>query len=124
MTREFDAYKSAVTNFWTHSAASEASGWQVLYDWYNNGGRQLFLDGFRKETGLHIRLPADQNALVAAALFKSFADLESKSAGTAFYRAHAQWFLEEMDAIISGVPRTSPSPFSEAAYRDVSALRP
>ena len=116
MTREFEAYKCAVRNFWTHPAASETSNWQAFYDWYNTGGRQLFLDSFSKETGLRTHLSTDQNALVSAALFKSFADLESKSAGTAFYRAHAQWFLQEMDAIIAAVPRTSPSPFSETSY--------
>jgi hypothetical protein len=116
LSQEFKSYKAAAI---LNQAADPSAQWQAVFDWWTGGGRKLFTDAFRKETGLKIGPITNENAIVAAALPKGFRDLEKKMNGNAFYRAHAQWFLEEMDVIIGAVPRTSTEPGAEHSYANV-----
>jgi hypothetical protein len=116
LSKEFDTYK---THAIRKRGATATAEWQHIFDWYTSTGRNEFIEAFRKETGLRIGGIAGQDAVVAAAIPKSFIDLDRKAQGDAFYRAHAQWFLEEMDDIIRRVPRTAIDPASEYSFADV-----
>ena len=104
MSNEFERYKALATS---HCRPSDdlLTAWQQLYDWYHDTGRQQFVDAFAKETGIRVNGSSAPDESVAAAIPKSYRDLETKAQNDAFYRAHAAWYLEEMDQIINRVPR-------------------
>src|SRR5688572_13426261 len=112
MSQEFETYKKVVTSFAWQTGNSENSKaeWQRMHSWYTEGGRQNFIDAFYKETGLRLHAKIKNDALVEAALPKSFSDLERKIKDDTFYRAHGLWFLQEMDLITSQVPKDALSP--------------
>ena len=113
MSTEFNQYKRTVISFYGQGT-DLVTEWKRLNDWYKGGGRQEFAAAFTKETGLSIG-QHKPDALVAAAIPKSYRDFERKLEGKAFYRAHAAWFLEEMDSIVGAVPPNLTVP-SEARH--------
>jgi hypothetical protein len=104
MSKEFENYRALATGF-CRPADDPLAAWQQVYDWYRGAGRQQFLDAFTKETGIKINGSSAPDDSVAAAIPRSYRDLETKAQNDAFYRAHAAWYLEEMDQIVSRVPR-------------------
>lgn len=104
MSKEFEDYKAQATSH-CRSSNDPLMAWQQLYDWYHNFGRQQFLDAFAKETSIKVNSSLPSDEAVSAAIPKSYRDLETKAQNDAFYRAHAAWYLEEMDQIVSRVPR-------------------
>jgi hypothetical protein len=115
---EFETYKSQVTSA-IKQTGHEASDWKRLFDWYEGEGRALFIAAFQKETTRRVNLATDPQVRVGAAIPKSFADYEAKLHDDAFYRAHAEWFIEEMDWIIKRVPRESDQSDATFAYGNV-----
>ena len=118
MSKEYKQYEAAVHSF-TLSKEEPQSNWARLCDWYKAGGRQEFIEAFAKEAGITITNGFSPDDLVAAALPKSIGDLEKKIQGDAFYRAHATWFLEEMDYVIACVPKHVADPVAASALREV-----
>jgi len=114
----FANYKNEATAF---RMANDANGddWRDLADWYGSKGRKLFIAAFRKETAIRLPSKMGQDNQVGAALPNGVADAEYKSKDNAFYRAHAQWFLDEMDLVMSKVPRESPNVELNFAYGNV-----
>jgi hypothetical protein len=109
MSKEFEQYKTAATKL-VHRQASASAAWQSVYDWYRGDGRQQFMDAFTKETGIPFGRQRTPDDLVAMAIPKSYSDLDRKIQDDAFYRAHAAWFLEEMDQVAVAVPREVDNP--------------
>jgi len=118
VSQEFSSYKKAVIGFCRPKFDAEAE-WQRVYDWYENQGRELFRTAFSKETAIRFGSKPNPDDLVAAALPKSYGDLNTKAKDDAFYRAHAHWFIEEMDAIVRGVPRIDKSAGAAHSFADV-----
>ncbi|GAM97372.1 hypothetical protein U91I_00998 [alpha proteobacterium U9-1i] len=102
MTQKFATYKQEAL---AHATASGNPRRRLLElcDWYQTGGRTLFVDAFKHETKLGFGGQTSLGALVAAAIPKSYRDLEAKEQGDGYYRAHAQWFTEQMDLIAAQV---------------------
>jgi hypothetical protein len=50
---------------------------------------------------------------------RSLHDLDGKLRSKAYYRAHGQWFIEEIDHICDSVPQGLVGPVEEQSYRDV-----
>lgn len=124
MSAEFDRYRADARKFFgaDHSTELPRSEFQRLFDWYAGGGREQFEAAFSRETGLSLWLSHNEDGIVEAAIPKSYRDAEKKFAGDAFYRAHATWFVKEMDRIIDAVPREACHPSMESAYGDVMAF--
>ena len=116
MSREFEVYKAKVVK---RNGTNSKTEWQNLYDWYKSEGRQQFMDAFTKETNIAFGKTLAPDALVAAALPNSYNDLNKKIKSNAFYRAHAAWFLEEMDHIVDSVPRDINNPVEEQGVGNV-----
>jgi hypothetical protein len=117
MSQEFLKYKAQATSL--KLQGDPEIEWQRIFDWYNAEGRQLFIDAFAKETGIRLTNTPGQDDLVAAAIPKSYGDLNSKAKSDAFYRAHGFWFVEEMDNIVKRVPRQGNSPADANSFGDV-----
>lgn len=111
--RKVDEYRAgAIIRGATGSAETQ---WAHLSDWFTGQGRALFVDAFTEETGLKIRSNLSADSLISAAIPRSLADLDKKAQGDAFYIAHANWFLAEMDYIIRRAPHSQGSA-NEFAY--------
>lgn len=117
MSQEFLEYKTQATA--VSLQGDPEIEWQRMLDWYKGEGRQSFLDAFAKETGIRLNKPPSPDDLVAAAVPKSYGDLNKKIQSDAFYRAHAFWFVEEMDNIVNRVPRQGKSPAATNSFGDV-----
>lgn len=104
MSKQFENYKTVATGF-CRPADNPLTTWQQLHDWYKCEGRRQFMDAFAKETAIRISGITSPDDLIAAAIPKSYKDLETKAQNDAFYRAHATWCAEEMDQIVRCVPR-------------------
>ena len=115
---EFETYKSQVTTV-IKDGGNGAADWKTLFDWYGSGGRDLFVAAFHKETKLRVNLSSDAQVRIGAAIPKSLADYWAKGGDDAFYRAHSEWFIEEMDRIISAVPRESTQADATFAYGNI-----
>ncbi len=116
--RAFDRYKAEATRFRTGDKPDEVL-WQELHDWWSGGGRGLFIEVFSHETGIAPNPETDANSRIGAALPKSPADFASKMADRAYYRAHAELFLIEMDHIVANAPRTHAEPDSSFAFGNI-----
>jgi len=116
----FANYKNEAIAFrMADSATANGDAWRDVADWYGSRGRSLFLTAFRKETGIKLPSKMGQDNQIGAALPNGVADAEHKSKDNAFYRAHAQWFLDEMDFVMSRVPRESQNAELNFAYGNV-----
>jgi hypothetical protein len=118
MSAEFNEYKKALIGFCQPSNDPPAT-FQHVYDWYRARGRDLFKTAFKKETGIALLRKPTADDLVAAALPKTYGDLNAKAKDDAFYRAHAYWFLGEMDGILRSVPRKDDAVGAARAFADV-----
>jgi hypothetical protein len=118
LSKEFAEYRAKATGF-SAQLVDPQGIWQQMFDWYKGGGRELFIEAFSKETGLRVDSKPKLDDIVAAAVPKSYSDLNNKAKDDAFYRAHAHWFLEEMDTIVNRVPRTDGAPGAAHAFADV-----
>jgi len=124
MSSEFEIYRREAHRFFPDDMDEESptSKWQSAFDWYTGGGREQFGVAFSRETGLKTWASADENDLVAAAIPKSYGDEDKKIVNDTYYRAHATWFLKEMDRIVEAVPRKDAHAGLESAYGDVMAF--
>jgi hypothetical protein len=114
----FANYKNEAMGF-RMADGSDGAAWRELNDWYVSKGKALFIEAFNKETSMRLPAGANLDNQIGAALPRSFADFEHKSKDNAFYRTHAQWFLDEMDLVVSRVPRESTDPAANFAYGNV-----
>jgi hypothetical protein len=119
VSREFENYKAAAMQGLHVRIVDPQTEWQHLYDWYEGEGRQQFMDAFTRETSLRFGQTLAPDDLVSAAIPKSYGDLERKARSNAFYRAHAVWVLEEMDHIVSSVPRDAANLIEAQSFADV-----
>lgn len=100
---KFDEYKKGALAF--DDRHSKARGkLRRLCAWYTSQGRQGFIDAFKHETGLKAGGQTNPGQIVGAAIPSSISDLIAKVGSDAYWRAHGQWFIEEMDVIASRVP--------------------
>jgi hypothetical protein len=114
----FANYKNEAISF-RMSGGSDGAAWRELNDWYVSKGKDLFIEAFNKETAMRLPAGANSDNQIGAALPRSFKDFENKSKDNAFYRTHAQWFLDEMDFVMSRVPRESSEAEANFAYGNV-----
>jgi hypothetical protein len=117
---------SAIFNSYRAHALSEVGDtfrdkWTNLSTWYQGSGADEFRRAFREETGISIGHNSNADALVATAVPRSMQDLERKLKGSAYYRSHGQWFIEEMDYICGGVPNAAAGAVAEEAYQTTAA---
>ncbi|TGX53189.1 hypothetical protein E5A73_09985 [Sphingomonas gei] len=106
MATLIDEYKREACRMKPVTAKEAAADWSAIVDWWLVG-RSLFEEVFLNEVGkAPSKAPVDD--LLGAAIPKSLGDLQRKEVDDAYYAAHATLFLQEMDAIISRVPRDSP----------------
>jgi hypothetical protein len=95
------------------------AAWRDFYDWYESEGKQKFIDAFQYETGIALNPSSDNDARIGAALCRNPGDRQGKLSGSAFYRAHAEWFLIEMDSVRANVPREDSSSENSAKFLTV-----
>lgn len=124
MSEEINNYRTEARKFFGDDDNEERPQleFQRLADWYKSDGCKQFKAAFKRETGLILPLNPDDEGIVEAAIPKSYRDEEKKFLDDAFYRAHAIWFLKEMDEIVNKVPRETDYPLLESAYGDVMAF--
>ena len=118
MSKEYEQYYASAHSF-ALSNDEPQSKWARFHDWYKGGGRQEFIDAFTKETGITITNGFSPDDLIAAAIPKSVGDFEKKILSDAFYRAHATWFLEEIDYIIARVPKDVNDPVAVSTINEI-----
>ena len=69
----FNQYKRRVTGFTNRGTAPNVL--RKIYDWYqSDGGRTLFLEDFRYETGIRINPGSDAASRIGAAIPKNWGD--------------------------------------------------
>lgn len=115
----FQIYKQHVIEFNDNDLAPPET-WRAIYDWYkSNEGRNLFIQSFQQVTGIRVNLDGEMDQRIASAIPKSIRNSESQKISTAYYKAHAELFLCELDYIVSKVPRNCSLPQAEVRYRNV-----
>lgn len=119
MTTLIEDYKREACRGDCGRIVNAASAWAGVVDWWVVG-RPLFLEAFHKEVGKRPS-KAGVDHLLDAAIPRSPRDLQRKETDDAYYAAHAALFLQEMDCIISRVPRDCPD--AEAAFAFGNVLR-
>lgn len=119
MTKLIEEYKREACRGNRGRSANASAEWAGVVDWWT-AGRPLFLRAFHKEVGKRPSKAGIDN-LLDAAIPRSPGDLHRKEADDAYYAAHAALFLQEMDGIVSRVPRDCPDP--EAAFAFGNVLR-
>lgn len=119
MTTLIEEYKREACRGNRGKIANAGAEWAGVVDWWA-AGRPLFVQAFHKEVG---KRPSNAgiDTLLDAAIPRSPGDLQRKEADDAYYAAHAALFLQEMDGIVSRVPRDCPDP--EAAFAFGNVLR-
>ena len=94
--------------------------WRHTCQWYqDDGGRELFVEALKYETGIQVNLNTDPHQRIGAALPKTWSEYETKPRNDAYFRAVAELFLEEMDSIVSKVPRDCRDPKATLLYGNV-----
>ena len=119
MTTPIEEYKREACRGNRGRIADAAAEWAGVLDWWASG-RPLFVQAFHKEVGKRPSKAGIDN-LLDAAIPRTLGDLHRKEADDAYYAAHAALFLQEMDSIVSHVPRDCPDP--EAAFAFANVLR-
>jgi hypothetical protein len=118
LLRPFERYKAMALRR-PNKDDTAAQTWRKLRVWWRRWGRALFVEAFRHETGLSPNVASNANARIAAALPKSWGDYASKVGEGAYYRAHAELFLIEMDHIVACVPSKCAEPDAGFAFENV-----
>ena len=113
-----EQYKNRATGFASDTRPA-ADLWREVYDWYQGGGHNLFVQAFQHETGITLNPASHADTRIGAALPKSWSDYGKKVEDDAYYRAQAEMFLIEMDKIVSRVPRESTDPEAGFAFGNV-----
>lgn len=116
--RPFDRYRFAAMRL-CENRRNAAKDWLRIRTWWRLFGKASFIAAFRHETGISANVGSDADARIAAALPKSRGDYAGKVRNGAYYRAHAELFLIEMDRIVACVPGRSPEPDSGFAFENV-----
>ena len=116
--RPYNSYQAAVSKL-AFDQRAQGEVWTDVYDWYQSKGRAQFIESFRHETGITVNPNTDPDNRFGAALPDSPGDYGKKVQGEAYYRAHAELFLIEMDHVMKQVPRESTDPMATSSYMDL-----
>ena len=115
----FEQYKRRVNSL-SAITGTAADSWRDIYDWYKScSGRDLFTQAFRHETSITVNPEGDSHNRIGAALPKSWADYGRKIKSDKYYKTHAEMFVNEMNMIVSRVPREYNDPSAEVAFGNV-----
>lgn len=117
MTTPIEEYKREACRGDRGRIVGAAAEWAGVVDWWTSG-KPLFAQAFRKEVGKQPSRAGIDN-LLDAAIPRNLGDLRRKESDDAFYAAHATLFLQEMDFIVSSVPRDCPNPEAAVAFANV-----
>ena len=118
----FDKYRSQLNQIRDLALQERnvAEIWRHTCQWYqDDGGRELFVEALKHETGIQVNLNTDPHQRIGAALPKTWREYETKPRNDAYFRAVAELFLEEMDSIVSKVPRDCSDPKATLLYGNV-----
>lgn len=121
MSNSYKSYSAGVSHL-TSLPTNGLCSLNDLKDWYISEGRELFKIAFKDETGLSVPTRQNPDTLIGNAVPKNFNDLEKKMRSKPYYRSHAQWFVEEMDNIISFIPSQTGSNISLHANQAVFSI--
>lgn len=91
-------------------------------EWYFTGGQKLFKNAFRQETGVYLKTAPNATTLLPQAIHKNYSDLDKKLRDNSFYRAHAYWFMQEMDIIFKSMPAQKPTDAHLNEYKPVMSF--
>ena len=115
----FEQYLSRVSGF-ANDRGTPSDVWRQIYNWYkSDAGRALFVQAFKHETGIKVNPETNADNRIGAAIPKSWSDYREKMKNDAYYRAHAEMFITEMDYITSRVPQKCDDPTAGFAYGNV-----
>lgn len=75
--------------------------WRAIVDWYTSeAGRELFIKTFTAEPKIKLNPKRDSDSHIQMAISNSLGDYRKKRKCIAYYNAHAEMYLKEMDRII------------------------
>ena len=117
---EYRAQRQALDRDFDNKKIARAEVWRRICQWYQEeGGRDLYFDAFRHETGIKLNHDTDSHHRIGAALPKNWNDYQKKEKTDAYFRALGELFIEEMDTIVKKVPQESEIPETMLCYENV-----
>lgn len=115
--RAYGEYRESANPF-VNMQDKTYEGWLAFRHWYKCQGRQLFVSAFLEASGKKLPRPRSTDWLINTVIASTDRDYEKKIAKPEYYRAHAFWFLEEMDRIVERTPSSEEDCGLVIAYAD------